>query len=116
MSKLDDFKKFVSQKPEFVDHVKNNDTTWQKLYELYDMYGENDSIWEKYLAKSEKNISVKGILNSIKNINLDSLEDNINSIQKAVGLVEEFTKDDKKEEASKPKREPINTLYNDNGE
>ncbi len=111
MSKIDDFKKFVSKKPEFIDYVKNKDTSWQKLYELYDIYGESNSIWDKYLTREESSLNVKGILNSIKNINLDSLEENINSIQKAVGLVEEFTKEDKKDEEVKAKREPIDNLY-----
>ena len=111
MSKLDDFKKFVSSKPEFIDYIKSRDTSWQKLYELYDIYGESSEVWDKYLS-SEKSINFKGILNSIKNINLDSLEENINSIQKAVGLVEEFTKEDKKDSEDKiSKRESIDKIY-----
>ena len=34
MSK-DNFKKFVSNHPELVNYVKNNNVTWQSLYELY---------------------------------------------------------------------------------
>lgn len=113
MSKKDDFKKFVSKHPEFVDYVKNNDTSFQELYELYDIYGENNSIWDKYLTSSEKSINFKGILNTLKNINLDSLEENINSIQKAVGLVEEFTKEEEKEKKVVPKREIIEDIYNE---
>ena len=113
MSKKEDFKKFVSHHPEFIDYVRNNDTTWQRLYELYDIYGEDDKVWEKYLTTSEKNINFKGILNTLKNINLDSLEENINSIQKAVGLVEEFTKDNGEEKKKiTPKREIIEDIYN----
>lgn len=112
MSKLDDFKKFVSKRPEMAEYVKNNDVSWQKLYELYDIYGENNSVWDKYLSSSEKGISIKSIFNQIKNINLNSLEENINSIQKAVGLVEEFTKEDKEKEDIKRERTNIDTLYN----
>jgi hypothetical protein len=114
MSKIDDFKKFVNSHSEFVDYVKKENVSWQKLYELYDIYGENSNIWDKYLSSSEKSINIKNIFNSIKNINLDSLEENINSIQKAVGLVEEFTKTDKKEEEKTSKREEINSLYSEN--
>lgn len=113
MSKIDDFKKFVNSHSEFVDYVKKENVSWQKLYELYDIYGENSNIWDKYLSSSEKSINIKNIFNSIKNINLDSLEENINSIQKAVGLVEEFTKTDKKEEEKTSKREEINSLYSE---
>jgi len=113
MSKLDEFKKFISKNPEFVDYVRNSDTSWQKLYELYDIYGENNEIWNKYLKSSETNINIKGILNTLKNINLDSLEESITSIQKAVGLVEEFTKDNKDKNEIKPKKSSLETLYGD---
>ncbi len=108
MSKLDNFKKFVSIHPEFVDYVKNNNTSWQSLFELYDMYGENSNIWNKYLKKEE--FDIKGLLNTLKNINLDSLEENITSIQKAVSLVEELTKPEEKEEVTS-KEEKIDKIY-----
>lgn len=97
MTKLDNFKKFIATHPDFIDMVRNNNTTWQSLYELYDIYGENESIWNKYLTSSHKDIfSMKGLLNTIKSIDITSLEENINSIQKAVSLVEELTKETKK--------------------
>lgn len=93
MSNLDNFKKFVSNHPEFVDYVRNNNVSWQNLYELYDIYGENEAIWAKYTGEGIKsNINIKSLLNSLKNINIDSLEENISSIQKAISLVSEFTK------------------------
>lgn len=108
MSKLDNFKKFVSIHPEFVDYVKKNNTSWQSLFELYDMYGENSNIWNKYLKKEE--FDIKGLLSTLKNINLDSLEENITSIQKAVSLVEELIKPEEKEEVTS-KEEKIDKLY-----
>ena len=94
MTKLDNFKKFISNHPDFIDAVRNNETTWQKLYELYDIYGENEEIWSKYIKSlSKDNFSIKGLLNTIKSIDVTSLEENINSIQKAVSLVEELTKE-----------------------
>ena len=116
MEKLDKFKKFVSIHPEFVDYVKNNKVSWQTFYELYDLYGEDMNVWNKYISSGES-INIKGLFNTIKNINLDSLEENINSIQKAVGLVEELTKSNKKEETNKNVKEnKIDSLYGDNDE
>lgn len=112
MSKLDEFKKFVSNHPEFIDYVKNNSASWQNLYELYDLYGEKEDVWKKYIKK--ESISIEGLLNTVRNINLDSLEENINSIQKAVSLVEELTKKSDKEEKEVIKNTKIDTLYNDN--
>ena len=115
MSKLDNFKKFVSNHPEFADYVKKNNVSWQSFYELYDLYGEDDEIWKKYIKDDiSDQISIKGLLNTLKNINIDSLEENINSIQKAVGLVEELTRETKKEEEkAASKEEKIHKLYGD---
>ena len=33
------FKKFVREKPELSQLVLKGSTTWQKLYETYDLYG-----------------------------------------------------------------------------
>ena len=115
MEKLDKFKKFVSIHPEFIDYVKNNKVSWQSFYELYDLYGEDMNIWNKYISTSET-INIKGLLNTIKNINLDSLEENISSIQKAVGLVEELTKPTSSEDNTKPKEEKIDKIYGDDNE
>ena len=115
MEKLDKFKKFVSNHPEFVDYVKKNNVSWQTLYELYDIYGEDDKVWNKYIKNDIKNsINIKGLLSTLKNINLDSLEENISYIQKAVGLVEELTReDDKKDSEVKAKEEKIDKLYSE---
>ncbi len=116
MTKLDNFKKFVSHHPEFVDYVKNNRVSWQTFYELYDIYGEDDKIWDKYISSDIKDsINIKGLFNTLKNINLDSLEESIGSIQKAVGLVEELTKPNEKEEDKNItiKEEKIDKLYGD---
>ena len=111
MSKKEDFKKFISNHTEFVDYVKTHNTTWQELYELYDLYGENNDIWKRYLKKDiTDSINIKGLFNTLKNINLDSLEENITSIQKAVGLVEELTKNEENKEITS-KEEKIDKIY-----
>ena len=47
MDKKEEFKKFVKKHPELVEYVKNKQNTWQDFYEIYDMYGEEDSVWNK---------------------------------------------------------------------
>ena len=118
MSKVDNFKSFIKSHPEFIDYVKDNNVSWQKLYELYDLYGEDLNVWNRYIStpSSSESINIKGLLNTLKSINLDSLEENISSIQKAVNLVEELTKkEDVKEEKNK-KEEKINNLYGEENE
>ncbi len=114
MSKIDSFKKFIYNHPEFIDEVRSNNTSWQSLYELYDLYGEDNKIWNNYLNNTTSgSFSIKNILNTIKNIDVSSLEENINNIQKAVGLVEELTKKEDEEEKEKKelKETKIDNLY-----
>ena len=114
MSKIDSFKKFIASNPEFINYVKNNKVSWQTLYELYDIYGEDKSIWSKYTSESET-VNIKGLFNTLKNINIDSLEENINSIQKAVSIVEELTKPQKEEDVKENKND-IDKIYGDSNE
>lgn len=112
MSKLEEFKNFMYKHPEFIDYAKENNISYQKYYELYDIYGEDESIWKKYTTKTlTDNINLKSILNTVKNINLDSLEENISSIQKAVMLIEELTKTENKTTDETPKEHKITNLY-----
>jgi len=87
MSK-EDFKRFVRNNPKLTRYIKNKEMTWQSFYEIYDMYGESKEAWEPYL--SEKKVSNKpniDIMNYIKNIDLDAVQESINSIQRVLGVV-----------------------------
>ena len=48
MSKKDLFKAFVRSNPNLVNYVSTGEYTCQKFYEMYDIYGENSNIWNKY--------------------------------------------------------------------
>lgn len=105
MSKIDEFKEFVKNKPELAKAVVDNKVTWQKLFETYDIYGTNSSVWKDLLKKeSENSINVKNILNSLSNIDSESFEKNISSIQKAIGFFEELTRSDKNKKDKKVKK------------
>lgn len=116
MSK-DSFKEFVKKNPNLIKFVKNGDMNWQKFYEMYDLYGEEESVWKKYLDNDFKNETVKDIskttafadfLAFLKTVNLDSLQEGIGSIQRVLGVFQDFsnnksnTKDDKKEYKPRP--------------
>lgn len=102
MSKIEEFKDFVRTKPELATLVSKDKTSWQKLFETYDLYGAENDVWKELLKKDEdRSISVKGLLNTLSNIDTESFQNNINSIQKAIGFLEEITKDTKKDK--KPK-------------
>ncbi len=111
MTKKDEFKIFASKNKYLANAVNSGKTTWQKLFEMFDIYGEESDIWNSFKifkeVKEEKNLSstVKNVIDNIKKIDVDKLEENIGSLQKALGFLEEIvvTKDSKKED--KPKKE-----------
>ena len=98
MDKKDEFKEFIKSKPELVDLVKNKKYTWQDFYEVYDLYGNDDDVWNKYNEeKSEidsddrKNASITELTNLVKNINIDNVQKYINNAQKAINVISELT-------------------------
>ena len=88
MSK-EDFKAFARLHPELAENVINDNISWQKLYELYNIYGENSSVWNKYFVKKDS-FAVNDIVNTLKKIDLNNVQSNIESIQKAIGLLQEI--------------------------
>ncbi len=104
------FKRFVRSHPSLVSKVNEGNTTWQKLYEMYDLYGENHSIWNSYFNDSSiggenrgftvgsgstqstiGDTSLKEIFNMIKSMDLDTVKKGVDGLQKAVGLLQELT-------------------------
>ncbi len=105
MSK-EDFKNFARLHPSLASQVNSNNTTWQKLYELYDIYGENSSVWDNYFKnttvpsitnnstvyenKNLKDVTISDFMNTIKNIDLETVQKGINNIQKTIGLLQDM--------------------------
>ena len=71
MNNLDNFKSFIRNNPTFASYIKDNSMTWQKFYELYDMYGEESSIWDEYRQEKKKSTTLNDIVNMAKNIDMD---------------------------------------------
>ncbi len=85
MDKREEFKQFARSRPELSNMVNKGETTWQKLYETYDIYGPDNEVWKN--NPKEKT----SITNFMKNINMDSIQGHINNAQKALGIIGEFT-------------------------
>ena len=101
MSK-ESFKSFARLHPELADNVLKDRITWQKLYELYDIYGENSSVWNKYFVKEISSDSKIGdIVDTIKKIDMKTVQNSIESMQKAVALLEGLAIGNAKEGISK---------------
>lgn len=95
MSKLEEFKTFVKDNPKLINYVKNNEMTWQNFYEMYDIYGKENSVWDEYLKEQQKEekqtiktnkTTFNDILNMAKNMDVDKVQEGITSIQKAISL------------------------------
>ncbi len=105
MDNLDSFKTFVKANPSFASYIKNGSMTWQKFYELYDMYGEDSTIWNDFKEVSKKNSpTISDIINMAKNIDINKLQDGVSSLSKAVGLFSElFTNNNTNIDTYKPR-------------
>ena len=93
MSKKEEFKEFIRNKPELVEYIKNDEMTMQKFYEIYDIYGTDENAWKVYERKSEttNNLNNFKLTDIMKKINVDELQKHINTAQKALGVVEDLT-------------------------
>ena len=97
MSKKDDFKNFVTKHPNLVSIVKNKKHTWQDLFEVYDLYGEDESLWDRYLNNRDTNSnsidtsSIGELTKLFKNINIESVQKYIDTAQKAIGVIQQLT-------------------------
>ena len=101
----EDFKRFVRSHPELIKYVNNGSMSWQKFYEMYDIYGENNSVWLKYqnqeigdtkstnetkkIASTVGDTSLKDLFNMVKKIDLDSVRKGAEGLQKAIALVQD---------------------------
>lgn len=101
---LNDFKIFVQAHPTLAEHVKNGTMTWQKFYELYDLYGPESNVWNEYISKDNdsKKIALKDVLGYMKSVDVDEVRKGIENIQKVVSMVQGFGGEKK----SKPSHEP----------
>ena len=113
--KLESFKKFVRNNPYLINYVKNDKMTWQKFYEIYDLYGEDDSIWNDFKNNdtvNDNNIinTFKGITNLVKGIDLKSLQKALTSFDKAI---ETFKGLSNNNDTNVYQERPINKYYED---
>ncbi|MBR1413168.1 MAG: hypothetical protein IJ574_00660 [Bacilli bacterium] len=94
MNKKEDFKAFVKNHPQLISYVKNNEMTWQQFYEIYDIYGEDEETWNKYVLNNNVSSlpsSLNNIKDLVKGIDLNTIHKHIGTAQKALGVIEELT-------------------------
>ena len=98
MSK-ESFKNFVRRNPSLINYVNNNTKSWQDFYEIYELYGESPSAWNKLLNNNTNSRSantmkpeeaVKELVTMIKGIDLATVQKGITNIQKTISLVQDL--------------------------
>ncbi len=127
MTKKDAFKSFVRKNPNLIKYVRTGKMDWQKFYELYDLYGEDETAWSLYLKKEktesqasinqETNKTAEGLLGMaslLKGIDLNTVQNGVSSLQRVVGLLQELgTKSPKEEVKPAYKPRPIYKHFED---
>ena len=98
----EDFKNFVNNHKELIKYVNADKMTWQKFYDMYSLYGDDSDVWDEYLEKkdnSKTNMSLEGIINSIKKLDPNEVQKNISSLNKILSLISTLlTKEEPKKE------------------
>jgi hypothetical protein len=118
MDRKEEFRSFVKTNPALADYVNKGNMTWQKFYEMYDLYGEDRSIWDKYktFAANPTQNSINKLSDLVKNVDMDSIQKHVNTAQKALGFIQDLTTKDASS-IVKPKGpvspRPINKFFED---
>lgn len=120
--KKEEFKEFVKQNPVLLKYIRSNEMTWQKFYEMYDIYGSDNDIWDEYLKPKEEVINKKNIVSGLtinevfnwfKNIDLDNLQEGIGNVQRVLGVVQDFTNKKDTGEVNTYKPRPLYKHFED---
>lgn len=91
MKTKEEFKTFVRKHDNLINEVREKRHTWQDLYELYDLYGDDQDAWTKYLTKDEGTVnsnSLKELTSIFKGVNIDNVRKYIDTAEKAIGIIE----------------------------
>ena len=99
-NKLDNFKNFVKSNSFLISYIRSGQKSWQEIYEIYDLYGEDEVAWDKFLRSDEKDVSSNSIqtkggyleefINMAKKVDMDKVQEGISSLQKTLGLFGEL--------------------------
>ena len=122
MANIEEFKGFVKKNPKLIKYTKSGEMSWQKFYELYDLYGEDENTWKPYLGTAEVAAastalgitSFADLMCLLNNVVLDSVQNCFCSIQRVLSVVQDLTgKEEKTEVKQEYKPRPLYKHFED---
>lgn len=93
MDSVNGFKTFIRTMPNAASEVHNGNYTWQQLYEMYVLYGENHEVWHQFKDSKKKEETTGGtldlnvLLQMIKSVDVNALVSSMDGLQKVLGIV-----------------------------
>ena len=92
MNNKEEFKKFVKENPKLIKYVRDGKKTWQNFYEIFNLYGNDSNAWKEYLGEITATSASIDLLSWLKGIDIDSIQNGVASLQRVLGVVEDFTR------------------------
>lgn len=88
MDQIQAFKTFIRTMPKAATLVHEGKYTWQQLYEMYDMYGEDHEIWQQFKEKNTTSsiLDLQTLLNLLKSVDMDALLSSMQGLEKVLGI------------------------------
>ncbi|KRG14139.1 YlbD family protein [Lederbergia galactosidilytica] len=92
-----EFKNFIQQHPHLIKAVRQEEYTWQELFEDWYLLGEDDPRWKNEgTSKTENNekkeedskLSIGQITKILKNMDGNQLQQHIQQLSQAIGAVQ----------------------------
>lgn len=115
METKEKFKDFVKSNPILLKYVKEGKMTWQKFYEIYDLYGEDKEAWKDYLVKEStpQTTSSFDLASFIKGLDLDGIQNGVSSLQRVLGLLQDMSSNKSAPQTNNYKPRPIYKHFDD---
>lgn len=112
------FKQFITTRPHLIKEVRNEETSWQSLYEDWVLLGEDDPRFEvKDEGKEKQNDSMKWVselMGKVDQQNFERIMIQISEIISAVqGMLSNVQKPSQQTKTAEPKKHPFSLFYKD---
>ncbi|VEF48523.1 cytoplasmic protein [Bacillus freudenreichii] len=94
---VEKFKSFIKEHPNLIKLVRNNEYTWQELYEDWYLLGEDDPKWTQYKQgdtiqtghqKDDEKKWVQQLTGLFKKMDANQMQHHINNLSQAIGAIQ----------------------------